>query len=130
MRGLTWLIAILLCAVLAWIAFEPAADDGGTGGCGAVSSAGVPIPLTRVRGQVLIGDQPLAGATLSFLDEGCAIRVRSGADGRFAVDLPAEMADGIWPAVEIESESPRIRTIAGEVRIANGEVTIHVPNRR
>jgi hypothetical protein len=37
------------------------------------------------------------------------------------------MADGIWPAVAIESENPLLRTIVGELRIAHGEVTIHVP---
>jgi hypothetical protein len=94
-----------------------------------VSSVDITIPLTRITGFVLLGDAPIAGATLSFVDGDRLIRVRSRAEGRFAVDLPIEEVDAVWKKVEIEASEPLIRAAVEDVRIENGEATIRIPDR-
>lgn len=94
-----------------------------------VSFVDVTIPLTRIIGRLFLGDRPLPSATLAFVDAGRIIRVRSRAEGRFAVDLPIETVDAAWEKVEIEANDPVVRTAVEDVRIEDGELTIRIPDR-
>src|SRR5207253_5542373 len=76
----------------------------------------IAIPLTRVRGSVELGGQPLAALITFGDDKGMRLPLRSKSDGTFLTLLP-KIADDTWPHVEIESSTPRVSRTLTNVKI-------------
>src|ERR1051326_8323521 len=89
------------------------------------------IEITRVRGSVTLGDQPLAARVTFVSGRGVRLPLWSKSDGSFVTLLP-KVKDNKWWHVEIESSAAHVARTLNDVTLADTDspeasVDLHLP---